>query len=94
MKTGDLLVSGMKTQCWIQGSQYEVELPDGSTDEYFANTIAENIYAQVDSEGREQAIVKEIIDHKSDGNAIPKSQGFFRTSSGNMRPKRTTSGWK
>eukprot|EP00980_Cylindrotheca_fusiformis_P019797 scaffold6944_cov68-Cylindrotheca_fusiformis.AAC.1 len=25
--------------------QYEVELPDGSTDEYFANTIAENIYA-------------------------------------------------
>eukprot|EP00980_Cylindrotheca_fusiformis_P014246 scaffold3766_cov80-Cylindrotheca_fusiformis.AAC.1 len=74
--------------------QYEVELPDGSTDEYFANTIAENIYAQVDSEGREQAIVKEIIDHKSDGNAIPKSQGFFKTSSGNMRPKRTTSGWK
>jgi hypothetical protein len=31
---------------------YEIEFPDGRSDEYTANVIAENIYAQCDIEGR------------------------------------------
>jgi hypothetical protein len=31
---------------------YEVEFPDGRSDEYTANVIAETMYAQCDSEGR------------------------------------------
>ena len=30
---------------------YDVEFPDGEVQEYSANVIAENIYAQVDVEG-------------------------------------------
>jgi hypothetical protein len=32
---------------------YEIEFPDGRSDEYTANVIAENIYAQCDVEGRQ-----------------------------------------
>jgi hypothetical protein len=31
---------------------YEIEFPDGRSDEYTANVIAENMYAQCDAEGR------------------------------------------
>jgi hypothetical protein len=31
---------------------YEIEFPDGRSDEYTANVIAENMYAQCDIEGR------------------------------------------
>jgi hypothetical protein len=43
--------------------QYEVELEDETTDAYFANIIAENLYLQCDSEGRELLSFKEICDH-------------------------------
>jgi len=33
--------------------EYEVEMPDGSTAAYAANVIAENLFSQVDSEGRQ-----------------------------------------
>jgi hypothetical protein len=32
---------------------YEIECPDGRSDEYTANVIAENMYAQCDIEGRQ-----------------------------------------
>jgi hypothetical protein len=31
---------------------YEIEFSDGRSDEYTANVIEENIYAQCDTEGR------------------------------------------
>jgi hypothetical protein len=31
---------------------YDVQFPDGHVEAYSANVIAENIYAQVDEEGR------------------------------------------
>ncbi len=33
--------------------EYIVEFTDGSTENYFANVIAERMYAQVDSEGNQ-----------------------------------------
>ncbi|KAI2491884.1 Reverse transcriptase (RNA-dependent DNA polymerase) [Fragilaria crotonensis] len=38
--------------------EYQVEFPDGSTATYAANVIAENLYSQVDDEGRHFAICK------------------------------------
>jgi hypothetical protein len=32
---------------------YEIEFPDGRRDEYTANVIAENMYAQCNIEGRQ-----------------------------------------
>jgi hypothetical protein len=44
--------------------QHTVEFPDGSTAEYQANIIAENLFSQSDSEGRQHMVMKEICDHR------------------------------
>jgi hypothetical protein len=83
---GDTLVSakviGRKTDCdgnpigighsnpFLDTRVYDVQLPDGHTEEFAANTIAENIYSQVDEEGRQHILLQEIIDHKTDGTAV------------------------
>ena len=43
---------------------YDVEFPDGEVREYSANTLAENIYAQVDTEGHSYNILDGIVDYK------------------------------
>jgi hypothetical protein len=48
---------------------YEVEFPDGHIKEYAANIIAENIYAEVDSEGNQFLIMDEIIGQQADETA-------------------------
>lgn len=74
--------------------EYEVEFPDGATDVFAANIIAENLYAQVDDEGNSYAILHEITDHKKDGTAVTKDDGYEVTKSGGPRPRHTTRGWK
>ena len=73
--------------------EYEVQLEDGTYDSYFANTIAENLYSQCDAEGREFNTVKDIIGHKTDGQALTKADGYDTVGS-HQRPKKTTAGWK
>ena len=74
--------------------EYEVQFPDGSTDTCTANTIAENMYSQVDNQGREYLLLQEITDHKTDGSAVVKDDGFITSSTGQRRPRTTTRGWK
>jgi hypothetical protein len=74
--------------------EYEVELPDGSINVYAANIIAENMYAQIDHEGCEFLLMKEITDHKVDGNAVCKDDGFTTGKNGERKPRMTTKGWK
>ena len=74
--------------------KYEVQLSDGTTEEFYANSIAENMFAQVDSEGHEYELLEDIVDHKKDGSAIGIEDGYFTTRSGRKRRKRTTRGWK
>jgi hypothetical protein len=73
--------------------QYEVELPDGSVEVYTSNILAENLYSQVDEEGRTFRLIEEIVDHRSDGNAIRKDDGFYVSRNGEKRRKPTTKGW-
>jgi hypothetical protein len=49
---------------------YEIEFPQGRSDEHTANVIAENMYAQCYIEGRQYNLMKGIVDHKTDGHAI------------------------
>jgi hypothetical protein len=51
---------------------FDVQFPDGHTEEYAANIIAENIYAQVDPEGNQFLLMEERIGHKKDSTAIEK----------------------
>lgn len=43
---------------------YDVEFPDGSVKEFTANVIAENLYSQVDEDGRSYTLMDQIHDHK------------------------------
>jgi len=56
--------------------------------------IAENLYSQADSEGRQYAVMKEIFDHRSNATAISKDDGFVISSGGNRTAKKTTRGWE
>jgi len=76
----------------IDTSEYLIEMSDGSTDQYAANVIAENLFSQVDSEGR--LVLSEITDHSADGRAIKQADGFTKSSNDNQVPKQTTIGWK
>jgi hypothetical protein len=50
---------------------YEIEFPDGRSDEYTASFIAENMmYAQCDAEGDQYNLMESIFDHKTDGHVI------------------------
>lgn len=77
----------------LDSRQYEIELEDGSIERYQANTIAENIYAQTDDEGRVSIMLDEIYGHRKDGRAVSMANGFTRNNAGEPRPKITTAGW-
>lgn len=73
---------------------YEVEFPDGSSESYSANVIAENIYSQTDAEGRTMALMDEIVDHRSDGRAVKKDDGYLTDKRGRKQMRHTTVGWQ
>jgi hypothetical protein len=72
---------------------YEVEFPDGHIEEYAANIIAENIYAEVDAEGNHFLIMDEITGHKADENAIGKDEQWIQIGS-NGQMRKMTEGWQ
>jgi hypothetical protein len=73
----------------FDSSVYEVEFESGETEAYTANIIAESIYSQIDEEGYTHYTLNDIIDHKSDGNALSKDDGFDAKG----RKRHTTKGW-
>lgn len=70
----------------------EIEFPDGSTDIVTANLIAENLFSQIDEEGYQHQILKEITDCRFRDDAIKPEDGFVQTYSGQQGPKITTKG--
>ena len=74
--------------------QYVVEFTDGTEENYFANVIAENMFSQVDNEGRQFLLMDEIADHRKDASAITADDGFVVSRNGNRVPKKTTQGWE
>jgi hypothetical protein len=57
---------------------YEIEFPDGRSDEYTANMIAENMYAQCDIEGRQYNLMEGIIDHRTDDHAVEPADMYIK----------------
>jgi len=51
-------------------SLYEIEFPDGTTDEVEANLIAECMVSECDLDGRQYRMLKEISDHRKDASAL------------------------
>jgi transposase len=73
---------------------FEVIFPDGHVAEYATNVIAENMFAMVDDEGYETAIIKSIIDHRCDhSKALREQEAWITSYNGNRTPRYTTKGW-
>jgi hypothetical protein len=73
---------------------YEVKFPDGELKEYAANILAENMVCQVDHEGHNIMLLREIIDYKRDeATAVPIDDKFLTTRSGQRSLRKTTQGW-
>jgi hypothetical protein len=66
-----------------------IEFDDGEQLEYASNAIAQNIYAQVDAEGRNYMLMDSIIDHHKDENAVPKDDEYVVVN-GKRNWKKTT----
>ena len=75
---------------------YQVEFPDGDVAEYTANVIAENIFAQVDDEGRHHQLLDSIVDHRRDQTAFDKDKDEerFVYVNGKRHLRKTTQGWE
>ena len=74
---------------------YEVESPDWYVKEYIANIIAENMSAQVDSEGYYLIMINAIVDCDCDESmAVPNPDCYVVTKHGQRRRINWTQGWK
>ena len=69
---------------------YEVSFPDGSTDVYTTNIIAENLFSQVDEFGRTTLALSEIIGHRSNEKAVKATDPGYLDGT----KKHTTAGWE
>jgi hypothetical protein len=67
---------------------YEVEFPGGTISEHSANVLAEALYSQVDIDGNRFLLLKEIVEHEKDANAL------FLDDARNPTKRLTTKGWK
>jgi hypothetical protein len=71
---------------------YNVEFPDGRSEEYTSNVIAENMYAQCDEEGHQFIILQDIFGHKTDGHAVERA-GMYIKVGGKKQIRKKTKGW-
>jgi hypothetical protein len=71
---------------------YNVNFPDGRNEEYTANVIAENMYAQCDEEVNQFLMLQDIFGHKTDGHAVERADMYIKVGS-NRQIRKTTIGW-
>ncbi len=72
---------------------YMVSFEDGSEAEYSANVLAENMYAQCDTEGNQYLLMEAVTDHRQTPDAVAPNDGTFQWN-GKRHLKRTTKGWQ
>ncbi len=72
---------------------YDVEFPDRAVKKYSANIITENVLSRVYPDGFYTNVISHVLDHKRDGSAVPMSDKYIKTKSGQMWQRQTTTGW-
>ena len=78
----------------IDTREYEVEFQDGHLESLSANLIAQNLYSQIDDEGKRHILLDDIVDHRKDRTAVEKNDAFLQMANGVKRRKETTRGWQ
>jgi hypothetical protein len=61
---------------------------------YTVNMIAESLYSQVDSEGREYVLIKDIMDNGMDRSAVPVDDAYYVDPNGRRSRQMMMKGWK
>ena len=74
----------------LDSRMYEVEYQDGHKVSLSANAIAQNMFAQVDEEGKRHILFQEIVDHCVDGKEIKQQDALITTKTGTRRRIKTT----
>eukprot|EP00934_Nitzschia_sp_Nitz4_P001469 Nitzschia sp. Nitz4//scaffold498_size9664//494//4337//NITZ4_009088-RA/size9664-snap-gene-0.10-mRNA-1//-1//CDS//3329553087//1469//frame0 len=72
---------------------FTARFPDGEEKDLAFNIIAEHLYSQVDSEGRQHQIFREIIAHRRNKRAVDKADQFRFLPNRKRTQKKTTTGW-
>ena len=72
---------------------YDAEFADGTIKEYAANVIAQNIYAAMSDDWKCRQVIKSILDHRTDQDALPKLKKYIICKTGRRRMRKTTIGW-
>ena len=94
LKDANVLPIGTANENPIQDTiVYEVEYVDGHKASVTANTIVQNMFAQVYDEGNIHVLFDEIINHRRTTLALKQANAFIVTSIGNRRRQDTTKGW-
>jgi hypothetical protein len=75
----------------LETRTYNVEFPDGCSEEYTANVIAKNMYAQCDEEGNQFLMLQDIVGHKTDGHSVERAGVYIKVGS-NRQIRKTTKG--
>jgi hypothetical protein len=71
------------------------EFPEGELKEYAANILLGNMLSQVDHEGHNMMLMRDIIYYKRDeAMAVTMKDKYLTTRSGQRRLRKTTQGWK
>ena len=73
---------------------YKVKYLDGFTTSMAANSIAENMLAQVDEEGNFHVLFDEIVGHRYNGNQVKMQDAFSTNTRGVKRRSPTKKGWE
>ena len=71
---------------------YELEYEDGYAVPVSANTIVENLFNQVNDDGRKVMILDTIIGHRMDGSEVQEKDAYAISPNGIKRRKKTTVG--
>ena len=71
-----------------------IQYHDGHKASLTANTIAKNLFSQVDEEGNRHVLLDCIIDHCTNGTELPIDETYFTSKNGGSCKRQTTKGWE
>lgn len=72
---------------------FTVRFPDGDEKDISYNLLAEHLFSQVDAEGNQYRLFKEIIHHRKTKAAVDKADQYRILNNGRRLMKKTTAGW-
>jgi hypothetical protein len=76
----------------LDSRMFTIRFADGEEKDIAYSILAEQLYSQVDSEGNQHCLFKEIFNHQRNKNALDKTDAYCMVSNGNRVPKKSTAG--